>query len=79
LGELIKIEVERGDLSYPQKIRAVDIFYRYLWNERAALKTPFNDGPESGADYVLKHILGAIEQAKGSLRTKEFQPDILDD
>jgi hypothetical protein len=79
LAEFIRVEVERGDLPYPQKIRAVDIFYRYLWNERAALKTPFNDGPESGADYVLKHILGAIEQAKGSLRTKEFQPDILDD
>ena len=78
MAELTQIEVERGDLPYPQKIRAVEVFYRYLWNERATTKTPFNEGPESGADYVLEHIRGALLQAKNPMQAKAFQSDILD-
>jgi len=78
LGDLVKIEAERGELEFPQKIRAVDTFYRYLWNERAAATTPFNDGPESGADYVLGHIEGAIEQTKNPLKGRVRTDDILD-
>lgn len=78
LADLMRIEVERGDLPYPQQIRAVDIFYRYLWEQREVARTPFRDGPESGADYVLGHILATIQREKNPIRVKEFQPDILD-
>ena len=64
LGELVKIESERGELEYYQKIRAVDTFHRYLWKLRSVSKTPFNDGVESGAGYILEHIRIAIVQTK---------------
>lgn len=78
LGDLVKIEAERGDLEFHQKVRAVEIFYRYLWKERAAAITPFNAGPVSGADYVLDHIRGAIEQTKNPAKARPQADDILD-
>jgi hypothetical protein len=78
LAELVKIESDRGELDFHQKLRAVDIFYRYLWSERDSAKTPFNDGPVSGADYVLSHIHGAYEQTKNPSRMRAVQEDVLD-
>jgi hypothetical protein len=78
LAELLRMEVQRGDLIYPQRMRAVDTFYRYLWNERASAGTPFDDEPHSGADYVLRHIRESLEQAKNPTKVREFEADILD-
>jgi hypothetical protein len=78
LGDLVRIEAERGELDFHQKVRAVEIFYRYLWNERRAATTPFNDGPDSGADYVLGHIAGAIEQTKNPSKGRPATEDLLD-
>lgn len=78
LGDLVKIEAERGELEFHQKVRAVESFHRYLWNERAAATTPFNEGPDSGADYVLGHIRGAIEQTKNPSKGRMQTDDILD-
>jgi hypothetical protein len=78
LAELVKFESERGELDFHQKIRAVDIFYRYLWSERAASTTPFNDGPDSGADYVLGHMHGAIEQMRSPSKARAREEDVLD-
>jgi hypothetical protein len=78
LSEPVKNETIRGNLDLHQKIRAVDILYRYLWNERQASVTPFNDGPLSGADYVLTHIRQALEQTKSLARPTEVAEDPLD-
>ena len=78
LAELVKLESQRGELDFHQKVRAVDIFFRYLWSERAASTTPFNDGPDSGADYALAHIRGAIEQTKNPSRARGHEDDVLD-
>jgi hypothetical protein len=78
LGDLVKIEAERGELAFHQKLRAVEIFYKYLLSERAAITTPFNDGPDSGADYVLGHIGGAIEQTKNPSKPRVREDDMLD-
>jgi hypothetical protein len=78
LAELVKLESERGELDFHQKIRAVDILYLYLWNERTASTTPFNDGPDSGADYALAHIRGAIEQMRNPARARVLEDDVLD-
>jgi hypothetical protein len=78
LAELLRIEIQRGDLQFHQKIRTVDIFYRYLWEKRASAKTPFDDEVHSGADYVLQHIREALEQAKNPQKVREFEADILD-
>jgi hypothetical protein len=78
LADLVEIESERGKLNFFQKYRAVDTLYRYLWSEREAAKTPFNDGPGSGADYVLKHIRQALKQAKFSSRRAPLEEDVLD-
>jgi hypothetical protein len=74
LGELVRIESERGELDFFQKVRVVELFYHYLWNERAVAKTPFNAGPDSGADYVLRHIGGALDQIKNRSRPTELDP-----
>ena len=78
LAELTKMEVERGTLEYFQKIRAVDIFHRYLWEQRQSAVTPFNDSSQSGADYVLDHIRIAAVQARNPLRKTDTSEDILD-
>ena len=78
LAELVKIESERGELDFFQKYRAVDTFYRYLWAEREAAKTPFNSGPDSGADYILKHVHSALVNEKYSSKRKPREEDILD-
>jgi hypothetical protein len=78
LGDLVKIEAERGELDFHQKVRAVEIFYRYLSNERLAATTPFKGAPESGADYVLGHIRGAIAQTKNPSTERMRTDDILD-
>jgi hypothetical protein len=77
LGDLVGIESKRGELDWHQKLRAVDTFYRHLWNERQKATTPFNEGPQSGADYVLHHILGTIQLARNS-RAQPSTQDILD-
>lgn len=77
LGELVGMESEREELDFYQKLRAVDTFYRYLWDERKKVTTPFNEGPQSGADYVLQHILSAIELTRNS-RARPSAQDILD-
>jgi len=68
---------QRGELDFHQKLRAVDAFYRYLWNERNKGTTPFNEGPQSGANYVLQHILSAIDQIR-HLKSRSIEQDILD-
>ena len=78
LAELLKIEIQRGDLQYQQKIRTFDVFYRYLWDARASAETPFDDEPHSGADYVLQHIRESLEQAKNPATVRQFEADILD-
>jgi hypothetical protein len=78
LAELTKMEIERNDLQYFQKIRALEIFHRYLWGEHASATTPFNEGPHSGADYALEHIRVAIAQARNPSKTRESSEDILD-
>jgi hypothetical protein len=78
LSELVRNEAARGQLDLHQKVRAVDIFYRYLWSERQASKTPFNDGPESGAEYVLTHIRQALEQRRSAAKPNEIEEDPLD-
>lgn len=79
LAELVKIEAARGELDYHQQIRAVDIFYRYLWSERTTSTTPFNEGPESGADYVLPHIRSAIELRRNPSKVRRtVDADVLD-
>lgn len=77
LADLVQIESARGELDFYQKVRAVDIFYRYLWYERQRSVTPFNEGPQSGADYVLKHIGSALELTRHS-HVKPASEDILD-
>jgi hypothetical protein len=77
LADLVSIESQRGHLDFHQQLRAVDTFYRYLWTERNKTTTPFNEGPQSGADYVLKHILGALELTRSS-RPRPAPEDILD-
>ena len=77
LGDLVGTEAQRGELDFHQKLRAVDTFYRYLWNERNKGTTPFNEGPQSGANYVLQHILSAIEQIR-HLKSRSTEQDILD-
>ncbi len=78
LAELVRFESERGELDFFQKYRAVDTFHRYLWSERKATKTPFSDGPESGADYILNHIHAALRRTKYSSRTNAAEVDPLD-
>ncbi len=80
LADLVRIEAGVGELQFHQKVRAVEIFFRYLWQEKQAAITPFNEGPDSGADYVLNHIQGAIEQTKNphKARMKDKGDDILD-
>lgn len=78
IAELVRIELERGEVNYFQKTRAVDAFLRYLWEERSQTKTPFSDSIETGADYVIGHIREALEQAKNPSKVREFEPDALD-
>jgi hypothetical protein len=78
LAELVKIESERGELQFYQKVRAVEIFWGYLWKERQALITPFNEGRISGADYVLSHIGSALAKMKNRQTSNASEGDILD-
>jgi hypothetical protein len=78
LAELVKIESYRGELQFYQQVRAVDLFWRYLWSEREALTTPFNEGKISGADYVLEHVRSALEKAKKGQMSFATDEDILD-
>ena len=78
LAELTKMEVERGGLEHFQKIHAVDIFHTYLWKEHEAAITPFNEGSNSGANYVLDHIRVAAILARNPLRKTNTSDDILD-
>lgn len=78
LAELVKVEATRGELDFHQKVRAVDVFWRYLWDERQSLITPFNEGKISGADYVLEHIRSALEKTKFKQRPTAVDEDILD-
>jgi hypothetical protein len=67
-----------GELDDFQKYRAVDTFYRYLWNAREAARTPFSQESESGADYVLKHMRDALRRAKYPSKNKPSEEDPLD-
>jgi len=78
IADLVRIESVRGELDFHQKVRAVDTFYRYLWTQRNAARNPFNQGPESGADYVLGHVRGALEQTRGQSKSRVIDHDILD-
>lgn len=78
IAELLKIELQHGDVNFFQKIRVVDAFFRYLWEERSQAKTPFSDSVDTGADYVMSHIREAVEQAKNPSKGKEPEPDVLD-
>jgi hypothetical protein len=78
LAELVKIESDRGELQFYQKVRAVELFGRYLSDERQALITPFNEGKVSGADYVLEHVRSALEKTKYRQRFSAIEDDILD-
>jgi hypothetical protein len=78
LAELVSIEMTKPDLEFQQKLRAVEIFNRYLKNERQRLVTPFNEGDVSGADYVLSHMTKALSVAKFGPRANTAEPDALD-
>jgi hypothetical protein len=78
LADLVKIEAQRGELDFHQKIRMVETFHKYLWSERTKARTPFNEGPDSGADYVLAHIDSAIDQARNSSKARPATEDALD-
>lgn len=80
LADLVKIEAQRGELQFHQKLRAVEIFFLYLSQERRDAITPFNEGETSGAEYVLAHIQGAIDQTKypHKVRTRQSVEDMLD-
>jgi hypothetical protein len=78
LADLVKIEMTKSDLDLHQKVRAVDIFMRYLWEERQRLITPFNDGDVSGADYILSHMSRSLRLAKYGSKPDSTEPDVLD-
>ena len=78
LAELVRLESGRDELQFYQKVRAVDLFWSYLWDERQALITPFNEGKVSGADYVLEHIRMALEKTKNRQIPFATEEDILD-
>jgi len=79
LAEAVKLEAQRGELQFYQKVRTVELFFHYLESERNALKTPFNSGILTcGADYVLSHIHGAIRHAKNVTTKQTSEEDPLD-
>jgi hypothetical protein len=55
VGDFINRENVRGDLGAYEKVRAIEIFFRYLVAERDRLKRDgaFIDERETGASYVL--------------------------
>ena len=58
VGDFINRENVRGDLGAYEKVRAIEIFFRYLVAERDRLKRDgaFVDERETGASYVLDRI-----------------------
>lgn len=78
LADLVRSEMAKNELDLHQKVRAVDIFMRYLWDERQRLTTPFNEGDISGADYVLSHMSKSLRLAKYGSKSNPAEPDTLD-
>ena len=78
LGALVQMEMQRGDIDVLQKVRAVDIFHRYLWTQKESLLTPFREGVKSGADYVLGHIMNALAHARNARAGLIESEDLLD-
>ncbi len=56
LAEFLNKENVRGDLTADEKMRAVEILYKYLRHEKQRLKNraPFVEAGETGASYVLE-------------------------
>lgn len=78
LADFVKIESARGDLAPFQRIRAVEIFREYLTTQFRSNTTPFVIPNDSGAQYVLKHIDGAIEHDTNVHVNIPSQADVLD-
>jgi hypothetical protein len=63
LADLVRIESERGELDFHQKVRAVDTFYRYLCKERTLSKTA--GGPDLKRDSILLWVGGWPQSQEG--------------
>lgn len=78
LGTWVKMEIDRGDIDILQKVRAVDAFHRYLWEQSRVLATPFHQEGQTGADYVLNHMKYAVTHAKNARTSISDLDDGLD-
>jgi hypothetical protein len=79
LQDFIKRENLRGDLSAHEKLRAVEILYQYLKQQKEHIKdhNPFVAVEETGASYVLERMGSAIMHFRDS-RSVSVAPNLLD-
>jgi hypothetical protein len=78
LADFIRNENTRGELSGYQKVRAVEVFYEYLQSQRKANATPFSTAQQTGAEYILSQMHGAIQHATNAGRGVSADQDPLD-
>jgi hypothetical protein len=78
LGDFVKNESIRGRLGSHQRVRAVEIFYKYLSEQRNANSTPFSKSEDTGAAYVLAHIAEGIEHFHNVHASSSGGVDLLD-
>ena len=68
LADFLNRENVRGELTAHEKMRAVEIFFRYLKAEKQRLKSgaPFVEAGETGAFYVLERIESSLRHYRDS-------------
>jgi hypothetical protein len=77
LQDFIKRENVRGDVSAHEKLRAVNVLYEYLKQQKLRHESPFLTVEESGASYVLERMASAIAHFKDSTGLPG-SPNVLD-
>ncbi len=66
LADILKIEEARGEVGGHQKVRAVDIFFRYLVRQKRLQRTPLTVSPETGSAYILAKIEEALRHFRNA-------------
>jgi hypothetical protein len=77
LADYVRIEMARGRTNIYQRVRAVETLYAYLLRQREAQIAPLPHSADTGTDYVLKQIDGALKHFR-NVNTKADGPDLLD-
>jgi hypothetical protein len=78
LADVIRNESVRGGISSYQTVEPVELFLRYLDEERQFLSNPFLESVETGRHYVLAGIKDALDRFRNVNVRPPAERDVLD-